>query len=473
MVKTAILATLLVLAGSPPAWSATLKVGPTQTYAKPCLAVAAAKAGDVIEVEPGVYTDDSCAIAVSLTIRGVGATRPHLKATQPIPNKKGIFAIDVGVGAVTIENLELSGAKISVGDGNNGAAIRAQGSSLTVRNCYIHDNQNGILTGGTASSEITVEGTELAANGNAGSGYEHNIYVSGDCKSFTFSHSYSHHAKSGHNLKSRCKVNRILYSRLMDEATGTASYIIDLPEGGRSYLIGNLIHKGPNAENTGAVMSYKCEGASAPELDLYVVNNTFVSDLGKASMAFVKVCSATTVKLINNLFVGVGSPVTFSGSATSQNNLQLTSAGLFDPAGYDYHLTAASPAVDKGTSPGVGSGEALTPTFQYLHPLAKQPRPIVGSLDVGAYELGSTAVVDGVKDSAGPVKDGAALGDRASWLDRGQGLDAVGDRGPRSDVQSQDADSGCGCAVTGDGEPGLAALVLSVAGLLLVRRRRR
>jgi len=177
--------------------AATLTVGPGKTYTTVKDAVAAAKSGDTIEVDAGEYVDDISSIKVNdLTIRGVGG-RPHLKATTPPPNKKGILVVELGVGPVTVENLEFSGARISEGDGNNAAGIRAQGTDLRVKGCYFHDNQNGILAG---DGLMTVEGSEFAHNGEAG--YEHNIYV-GTAPKFVFRGNYTHHAKSGHAVKSR------------------------------------------------------------------------------------------------------------------------------------------------------------------------------------------------------------------------------------------------------------------------------
>jgi hypothetical protein len=39
----------------------------------------------------------------------------------------------------------------------------------------------------------------------------------------------------------------------MDEGDGTSSYVIDLPHGGRRFIVGNIIQHGPRAENGLAV----------------------------------------------------------------------------------------------------------------------------------------------------------------------------------------------------------------------------
>ncbi len=362
------------------ATAATLTVGPGKTYQTVKDAVAAAQSGDTIEVDAGEYVDDISSIKVNdLTIRGVGG-RPHLKATVPPPNKKGIFVVEQGVGPVTVENLELSGSRISEGDGNNGAGIRAQGTDLRVKNCYIHDNQNGILAG---DGLMTVEGSEFAYNGEAG--YEHNIYV-GTAPKFVFRGNYTHHAKSGHAIKSRALENHIEYNRIMEEADGNGSALIDLPQGGLTYIIGNLIQKGPAAENKYRVVFYKGEGGTNPDLRLHVSHNTFVND-GAPAVVFIDALAATEVVVINNLFVGMGTQLKTADPqpvVTNDGNLQTEDGGLVDRAGYDYHLIEGSPAIDQGIAPDM----LLSALSQYVHPAKLEDRPSIGAFDIGAYEFG-------------------------------------------------------------------------------------
>jgi hypothetical protein len=56
--STIVLTTLgVVLSSAATAQAATLQVGPGKTYSKPCDAIAAASANDVIEVQAGTYTE--------------------------------------------------------------------------------------------------------------------------------------------------------------------------------------------------------------------------------------------------------------------------------------------------------------------------------------------------------------------------------------------------------------------------------
>src|SRR6266851_560017 len=139
----------------------------------------------------------------------------------------------------TVENIEFSGAAAV---SNDGAAIRQDAPGLTIRNCYFHDNQIGVAV--TAASGVDlVEYSEFAYNGD-GSGSTHNIDI-GHIDTFTLRYSYSHHAKAGHLVRSSAAINYILYNRLTDEATGNSAYELDLPTGGTSYVIGNVIEQGP------------------------------------------------------------------------------------------------------------------------------------------------------------------------------------------------------------------------------------
>jgi hypothetical protein len=338
-------------------------------------AASAAQDGDVVEIDAGLYPAD---VAVwyqdNLTIRGVGGYA-HLRADGANVQGKGIWVL-AGNDTV-VENIEFSG--VTVPD-QNGAGIRHDGWNLVVCNGYFHDSEEGILGG---AGDVLVEYSEFANNGY-GDGFSHNMYIL-DAERFTLRHSYTHHARIGHNVKSRARENYILYNRIMDEASGTASYAVDMPNGGLSYLIGNLMQQGPGADNY-AIVSYGTEGLSGGRThNLYIVNNTLVDDRGGG--VFVQTASGTsTVRLINNLFVGNGSILT-GASGNMTTNMQTTAPGIVDINGYDYRLTAGSPARDAGSNPGSGDGFDLLPAYQYLHKRDRELRMTNGVIDIGAYEF--------------------------------------------------------------------------------------
>jgi Abnormal spindle-like microcephaly-assoc'd, ASPM-SPD-2-Hydin len=379
-------AILAFAALSLPARAAILQVGPGKQFATPCAAIAAAAAGDTIQIDSSIaYVGDVCAWATpNLTLQGVGGARAHIDAGGLNSQGKAIWVIS---GAnTTVENIEFSGATVP---DHNGAGIRQQADNLTVRNCYFHDNEEGILTDASLTSTITIEFTEFGFNG-FGDGQSHNVYI-GNIGTLIFRYNYSHHAKIGHLLKTRAAQNFIVYNRLSDEATGTSSYQIDIPNGGLSYVIGNVIEQGP-LNDTSTFIAYLEEGTNPgnPSERLFVINNTFANDA--SSGTFISpALGAAPVVIKNNIFFGPGT-ITNQTSAIQANNFS-GNAGFVNSAGYDYHLTSGSAAINAGADPGSNGTFSLSPVFEYVHPACAEGRTLVGTLDIGAYEFnGGTGI---------------------------------------------------------------------------------
>jgi hypothetical protein len=350
-----------------------VRVGPGRPFTDPSQ-VTGLVSGDVVEIDAGVYNGPASTWSTNnLTLRGVGG-RAHIVAPATISNGKAIWV--TAATNIAVENVEFSGAAVP---DKNGAGIRADGQDLAICGSYFHDNENGVLGGG---GNVLIEYSEFARNGGCATGFgcSHNMYI--DTARFTLRYSYSHHARIGHLVKSRSRENYILYNRIMDEADGTSSYVIDLPNGGLSYVVGNLLQQGPNTDNP-TILIYGEEGATNPSQTLYVVNNTFVND--RASGTFVELSGGTTATLQNNLFVGNGSVV--SGTATQITNRTTTTPNFIDRAAFDYRPTATTPGIDAGTAPGLGGTFALTPIYQYVHPTNRETRPTRNAIDIGAYEF--------------------------------------------------------------------------------------
>jgi hypothetical protein len=372
------------------AGAATLSVGPGMTYAKPCAAFAAAKSGDLIQITGNTtYSGDVCYVYPSnITIRGVNG-RPRIDAAGKNAGGKGTWVIEGS--NVTVENVEMLGAKVA---DQNGAALRLEGTNFTLRSAFIHDNENGILTGANTSSNITVEYSEFGHNGY-GTGYTHNLYI-GNVGSLVFRYNYSHDANVGHDLKSRARVNTIAYNRFSSlapgqtgsTAAGKPSYEIDLPNAGTSYVIGNVIEQ-PAANSNPTMLSYGEEGASNPAQDLYVVNNTFLNDAGSGT--FVQVGSGVTrgVLLQNNIFGGVGT-VTNQSAAVQKTNYRATAPAFANRAAWDLRPAANVLVVNAASAPGTSAeGFSLYPRAEYKHVASGITRPVAGALDIGAYEATS------------------------------------------------------------------------------------
>lgn len=419
--------------GASVASGATLQVGPGKTHAAPCAAIAAASDGDVIEIDAGTYSGDVCAVNKNgLTLRGMGGLA-KLDAAGKNYGGKAIWVISGN--DTIVENIEFFGATVP---DQNGAGIRQEGANLTVRHCYFHDNEDGILAGNNANSTITIEFTEFANNG-FGDGQSHNLYINHVGK-LVFQHNYSHHAKIGHLLKSRATENWILYNRLTGE-DGTDSYEIDLPNGGRTFIIGNLVQQGPNTDN-GSIVSYRREGADPanPSNELFIVNNTFVNDRPNGG-TFFNIDPGVTEPVVvrNNILVGPGTVIT-QGNAVLASNFQ-GDPMFVNQAGFDYHIKPGSMCADAGEAPGMGAGVDLTPKYHYVHPTASAGRMTVGKIDIGAYEL------NGEGGSGGSGSGGMGVGGSMSSSGAG-GMGSGGDGGTGG--TNSGGSNGAGGGGTGD-----------------------
>jgi tetratricopeptide (TPR) repeat protein len=353
-----------------------LKVGPSHPLKRVSDAARVAQDNDIIEIEAGRYVGDVAFWKQNgLLLRGVNG-RPHLDSQGRTARDEGIWVFRGN--DIVVENVEFSGAKAKH---RNGSGIRFFGRNLTIRDSYFHHNEDGVLTWEADDSDILIERSVFDRNGY-GDGQSHNIYI-GRIRSFTLRFSHSHDSVSGHEVKSRAKVNYILGNRLTDENDGNSSYLIDLPEGGRGYVIGNILEKGPRAENPNAI-SFASEARDIEEGGLWVINNNFYNRYLDAT--FVVNRSKLPVVIANNVLAGAPS-LLLNGPGYDHGNFRRPELGLVDPASYDFRVKPDSPLIDAGDDPGSHGETSLWPQFEYVHPASGRPRQRVGVLDIGAYEF--------------------------------------------------------------------------------------
>jgi hypothetical protein len=301
---------------------ATLTVGPGREYSTLSAAVAASQNGDVIQVQAGTYTNDFSIISTSITIEGVGGM-VNLVATVPPSNAKGILVIGTTISSptVTLDNLEFSGAAISAAQGGNAAGVRYQSGNLTINNSYFHNNQNGLLANDDASGSITITNTEFANNGTT-TGLTHNIYI-GAVGKFSISGSYITAANTGNEIQSRALVNNITNNRIVDGPTATASYSINLPNGGVDTVSGNSIEQGPHSQNP-AIISFGASGSVYAGSSLTISNNTILNDENMKTARAVTNFSTIPVNFTNNSVYGLTSAQIATGPVNVSGTTYLT-----------------------------------------------------------------------------------------------------------------------------------------------------
>lgn len=357
-------------------------VGPGKAHTKPSQVSNLVGNGDTITIIAGEYVGDVAFWkADGLLLRGKDGLA-HLNADGKAAGQKAIWVIQGD--DITVEQIEFSNCTVA---DKNGAGIRQEGTNLTVRKCWFHDNENGILAGNDANSTILVEYSEFGFNG-FGDGFSHNIYVNHVAR-FIFRYNYSHNSKIGHLVKSRAHENHILYNRLDSQQGSGVSYEIDLPNGGLSFIIGNQIFQPVDGQNSGMV-SYGQEGLSNPgPQECYVINNTLIN--AKTVGRFFNLNASTALfKGWNNLLAGGGDfsngPVTVMDTIQNLRFQNPDNCGFVDFDNLDLHLMASSPAIDKGLDPEYAGMMNLWPTLEYVHVANFTDRAQHGLLDVGAYE---------------------------------------------------------------------------------------
>ena len=352
-----------------------LQVGPERGLTSPARAAIKARDGDIIEIDAAEYVGDVAVWrADNLTIRGVGG-RPLLDAGGRSAQGKAIWVTN---GAnITVENLEFANAKVP---DRNGAGIRAQGPNLTVRNVVFRDNEDGILAVGREDSTIVIEHSEFARNG-FGDGRSHGLYIN-RIKRLVFRYNFAHHAKVGHQLKTRARENIVVGNLFMDGESGNSSYAIDMPNARVAYVLGNVLQQGNGAINNALI--YVGGKAGGPNPRVFIANNTVINDRERGGV-FVLNRSPITVGVHNNLLIGKLRIV--KGKAIESHNLKGDSGFFVDAGNLDFRLRAGVAAIDAGLDLGMDGRIALTPAGEYRHRAERRDRPTAGPIDIGAYEF--------------------------------------------------------------------------------------
>ncbi len=310
---------LAVLLAPMAARASVITVGVGQTYTTIAAGVAAAAAGDTIDVLAGTYVDQTADITVPLTIQGVGG--PVIFTQTPgteEPGLKGFLVIDANT---TVTGITFENAAISDANGGDGAGIRQQQGSLTVSNDSFIGNQNGILSTpdvyGTGS--LTVSNSTFTDNGSTSAqwgGYEHAIYAT-HIAILTVQNSIFQGTILGHDIKSRAATSIITGNFLDDGVTGTTSYATDFSNGGVASFTGNTIDQGLNSQNW-SMLAYGAEGLVYSNNSLLVQGNIFNNSLPGA-IGVNNFTSSVTASVTSNTFNCVANPT--AGPATLSNNV--------------------------------------------------------------------------------------------------------------------------------------------------------
>ncbi len=278
----------------------TLQVGQGKEYPAPSAAVAAAQEGDKIDIYPGQYFDCAIVTKNNVTLEGVGDWSQIVMTDKACQGKALLITHAANV---VVRNMTLTRARVP---DENGAGIRGEGPGLLVDHVRFINNQNGILSGFDQGT-TTIRNSYFEKNGSCGGACAHGIYI-GHQDLLRVENTVFRDTQRTHHIKSRARRTEVINCDIQDGPTGTASYEIEIPNGGTLIARGNTIVKGPNAENHTAAIMIGSEGVEQPTPEITVENNTFRND-GSYPTIFVDNLTATEAQVINNRISGSG-PVT-------------------------------------------------------------------------------------------------------------------------------------------------------------------
>ena len=479
-----------------PAWATTYPVGASRAFKSPCqlAAAVALQPGDIVEVDPGTYTD-ACQLTASgtaampITLRGVPGPRPVFDATGLDLSGSGsvpraIFQF-TGGSHWRVSHLEL---KKAANGSANGAAFRLTAGALDVviDDVSVHDCQDGFMSDGPAT--LTVRASDVFHNG-AGDGYSHNFYVQG--QSIVLIGNHIHDSNGGQNVKVRSHDALIAYNLIENAGNYEIDLIQNPPQtdapNANAILIGNVIIRPPSADNNSQVILWGTDNGAdtARNGSLFVLSNTFIlAHPSNRLFHAISPAAGSQIHLVNSIVhatvsgTGLATDATTAGILVGSNDWissnvasagaltsVLSGAALGFVSATDLHLTASSQALGAGLAgvtamDGTGATVSGVPDQEYSPPLGTTSRAAGSALDLGAYGF-RRASDTGTPDAGTP--DGGTSSD-AGVPDAGGG----GTGGPPASDPTGPGEVVGSCSSAGGGIP-----LLPVVVMLTLRLRRR
>lgn len=267
-----------------------LEVGPGRAIHTPSEAAGMARPGDTIRIDAGDYRDCAVWRTPGLTIEGVGGYA-HVRDVSCEGKAIWVFY----AAPVTIRHVRFSGSAVPR---RNGAGIRWEGGGLlTVEDGWFDGNQMGLLAHNRRASSLVIRASRFENNGACETFCGHGLYA-GLISSLTVENSVFAGQRFGHHIKSRAATSLIAGNRIEDGPAGTASYAIDLPNGGAAAIRGNRIVKGAASDNPYCTICVGAEIRPAAEAThdshranppgtILIEDNSFESHTGLPETAFV------------------------------------------------------------------------------------------------------------------------------------------------------------------------------------------
>ncbi len=492
---------LALLLSSTAASAATYSIGSSRADKTLQSVLKKLQPGDIVEFDGGedyAPEDDikqvEGAAGKPITFRGVakGGKLPVIRG--------GDYGFVIHFSHAVFENFELTG--------QTGVGVLPKGDDIVLRNLYVHDcTCHGVLGADDEVGNLTIEYSHFFKTGDGEK--RHQIYVNSDRtvhpgSVFRLHHNYIHDSNGGNNVKIRSERSEVYYNWIEGAKFHELDLIgYDIMADTKNFIpvhhdiVGNVIIKSPDADWFIARTGGDGDGESGGRVRF--VNNTII--LGsKTNYAVVVQDKLESLEFSNNIItrqgggnveivrdknaawvsgrkVGGSNNWVASGSvgaAELTGSIEGTDPMFENQAGRDLRPKQGSPVIDKGTETPAGPKGAELPNALKLPAYQPDPaqvaagttRPLVSTIDIGAYEFGS-----------GPPRQAETTGGGGGTSDGGtQNPTGDGGSGGGGNKAASDEDDGCGCRAVGStGENGLAkpALLGLALAAALIRRRRR
>jgi hypothetical protein len=233
------------------------------------------KAGDTVVFAAGTYQDCAAWVQNGLTLM---AETPAAAVFDGVMCQGKAIFVTVGEN-ITVDGIVFRNAKVV---DQNGAGIRAEGRGLKVKRSQFIGNENGILSRSGIGGTLTISDSFFANNGKCAPVCAHGIYIS-DVDLLRVTRSRFVNTRDGHHIKSRARRTELYGNTIDDGATGTSSYLVEIPNGGNLVMQNNSLIKGPLSSNRSSFVAFGMEGLSNSSTMLQIIGNSFTNDMSRST----------------------------------------------------------------------------------------------------------------------------------------------------------------------------------------------